>query len=53
MQRFPYFEERRPKFEVIPTCANLELFHRARAGTRLANLPLRLAFWEPQLVGTF
>jgi len=27
MRKFPYLQERMPRFEVIPTCTNLEVFH--------------------------
>lgn len=44
MRTFPYLEARMPRFELITTCADLELFHPSETALRPADRPFTLGY---------
>lgn len=44
MRKFPYLKENFPRFEVIPTCTNLEIFHPPLFQHQRKNRPFTLGY---------
>lgn len=44
MREFPYLKENIPRFEVIPTCTNLEIFHPHLFQHEIKNKPFTLGY---------